>query len=116
MKLRNKFVNLFFLAIVVLNTQCKKNELDFNKYNNGIRPEVLTPLATTQVKAWEILKQSDIFSHYFAPPPLLMMEAAARAPAPLAPALAAPPPAAAPSSLALYCSAAASARMRRVSA
>lgn len=63
MKLRNKFANLFFLAIVVLNTQCKKNELDFNKYNNGIRPEVLTPLATTQVKAWEILKQSDIIKY-----------------------------------------------------
>ncbi len=63
MKLPNKISKLFFLALVLLNTQCKKNELDFNKYNNGISPEILTPLATTQVKAWEILKQSDIIKY-----------------------------------------------------
>ena len=61
-----KFKNNHFLYIlsfsILFFTQCKKNELDFNKYNK-ISPEVLTPLATTQVKAWEILKQDDII-HY----------------------------------------------------
>lgn len=62
MKTTIRFSTFIFTVLSILMANCKKNELNFNKYNN-ISPEVLTPLATTQIKAWEILKQDNIIKY-----------------------------------------------------
>ena len=62
MKYTNRISLLIFTGISILMSNCEKNELDFNKYKK-INPEILTPLATTQIKAWEILKQNNIIKY-----------------------------------------------------
>jgi len=62
MKYTNRISLLIFTSLSILLSNCEKNELDFNKYKK-INPEVLTPLASTQIKAWEILKQDDIIKY-----------------------------------------------------
>ena len=47
------------VGVVSTFTQCKKNELDFNKYDTfAMNPEILTPLASTAVVAGQVLKDS----------------------------------------------------------
>lgn len=59
-----KFTYLFGLSIVFAFTQCKKNEVNFNKFNDvTIKPEVLTPLANARVIASDLLKQDDIIQY-----------------------------------------------------
>lgn len=58
---------LLYLSVATFllgNWQCKKNEVDFGKFNDpNINPEVLTPLANAKVRITDILKQ-DSFIQY----------------------------------------------------
>lgn len=59
-----KFTYLFGLSIALIFSQCKKNEVNFDKFNDvTIKPEVLTPLANARVIASDILKQDDIIQY-----------------------------------------------------
>ncbi len=59
--------SLLYLSVATFlfgNWQCKKNEVDFGKFNDPkINPEVLTPLANAKVRITDILKQ-DSFIQY----------------------------------------------------
>ena len=55
---------LIVLSIVVFIFSCKKNDVNFDKFNNTkIKPEVLTPLANAQIVAGDILKQDSIIKY-----------------------------------------------------
>jgi hypothetical protein len=59
-----KFTYLFGLSIALIFSQCKKNDVNFDKFNDvTIKPEVLTPLANARVIASDILKQDDIIQY-----------------------------------------------------
>jgi hypothetical protein len=59
-----KFTYLIGLSIALIFSQCKKNEVNFDKFNDvTIKPEVLTPLANARVIASDILKQDDIIQY-----------------------------------------------------
>ncbi|MCL9980291.1 MAG: hypothetical protein NBV77_02485 [Bacteroidia bacterium] len=59
-----KLTYLFGLSIALIFSQCKKNEVNFDKFNDvTIKPEVLTPLANARVIASDILKQDDIIQY-----------------------------------------------------
>jgi len=59
--------SLLYLSVATFllgNWQCKKNEVDFGKFNDPkINPELLTPLANAKVRITDILKQ-DSFIQY----------------------------------------------------
>jgi len=63
MKSFRKINYALFIGLILFNTQCKKNELDYNKFSNGVNPELLSPLANTSITAGEILKQDDIIKY-----------------------------------------------------
>ncbi len=64
MRLMKNLSLLFGLSIVILFTQCKKNEVNFDKFNGlTIKPEVLTPLANARIIASDILKQDNIIKY-----------------------------------------------------
>ncbi len=63
-RMKKTLLYLFSAISVLGNWQCKKNTVDFDKYNNPkINPEVLTPLANAKVRITDILKQ-DSFIKY----------------------------------------------------
>ncbi len=60
MKLLKLYGIFLFLAI----GSCKKNDVNFDKYNNTkIKPEVLTPLASARIVASDFLKQDSIIKY-----------------------------------------------------
>lgn len=63
MKSFRKINYALFIGLILFNTQCKKNELDYNKFSNGVNPELLSPLANTSITAGEILKQDNIIKY-----------------------------------------------------
>jgi len=55
---------LLVLSIVVFIFSCKKNDVNFDKFNNTkIKPEVLTPLANARIVAGDLLKQDSIIKY-----------------------------------------------------
>jgi len=55
---------LHVLSIVVFIFSCKKNDVNFDKFNNTkIKPEVLTPLANARIVAGDLLKQDSIIKY-----------------------------------------------------
>ncbi len=63
MKSFKKINYVLFIGLILFNTQCKKNDLDFNKFKNGVNPEILSPLASTSITAGKILKQDNIIKY-----------------------------------------------------
>ncbi len=63
MKSFNKINYILIIGLSLLTAQCKKNDLDFNKFKNGANPEVLSPLANASITAGKILKQDDIIKY-----------------------------------------------------
>ena len=63
MKSFKKINYALFIGLILFTTQCKKNELDYNKFSNGVNPELLSPLANTSITAGEILKQDNIIKY-----------------------------------------------------
>jgi hypothetical protein len=63
MKSFNKINYILVIGLSLLTAQCKKNDLDFNKFKNGANPEVLSPLANASITAGKILKQDDIIKY-----------------------------------------------------
>ena len=58
------FFRLPFFLIIVISISCKKNDVNFDKYNNTkIKPEVLTPLANSRIVAGDLLKQDSIIKY-----------------------------------------------------
>ena len=59
-----KFLRLTTLMLAVFVFSCKKNDVNFDKYNNTkIKPEVLTPLANARIVAGDLLKQDSIIKY-----------------------------------------------------
>ena len=55
---------LLVLSVVVFIFSCKKNDVNFDKFNNTkIKPEVLTPLANARIVAGDLLKQDSIIKY-----------------------------------------------------
>jgi len=55
---------LLVLSVVVFIFSCKKNVVNFDKFNNTkIKPEVLTPLANARIVAGDLLKQDSIIKY-----------------------------------------------------
>lgn len=53
---------VFFLSVYFIS--CKKNDVNFDKFNNTkIKPEVLTPLANARIVAGDLLKQDSIIQY-----------------------------------------------------
>ena len=58
------FFRIPLLLIIVVTISCKKNDVNFDKYNNTkIKPEVLTPLANSRIVAGDLLKQDSIIKY-----------------------------------------------------
>lgn len=59
-----KFLRLTTLMFAVFVFSCKKNDVNFDKYNNTkIKPEILTPLANARIVAGDLLKQDSIIKY-----------------------------------------------------
>ena len=58
------FLRFSTLLLAVFVISCKKNDVNFDKYNNTkIKPEVLTPLANARIVAGDLLKQDSIIKY-----------------------------------------------------
>lgn len=63
MKSFKKINHILIIGLSLLTAQCKKNDLNFNKFKNGANPEVLSPLANASITAGKILKQDAIIKY-----------------------------------------------------
>ena len=58
------FLRFSTLMLAVFVISCKKNDVNFDKYNNTkIKPDVLTPLANARIVAGDLLKQDSIIKY-----------------------------------------------------
>lgn len=58
------FFRLLVLYVSIISISCKKNDVNFDKYNNTkIKPEVLTPLANSRIVAGDLLKKDSIIKY-----------------------------------------------------
>jgi hypothetical protein len=63
MKSFKKINHILIIGLSLLTAQCKKNDLNFNKFKNGANPEVLSPLANASITAGKILKRDAIIKY-----------------------------------------------------